>query len=172
MPQGEIFFTVAPDVQRPFVVKVAEGYISAVGTAFAVRLNAGAPSVVVREGIVAVKREADAEATRVRAGQQLEMVRNGGLAVRPVDIKTELAWTRRLVNFSGQTIGEAVRTFNRHNKLQIEIADARIAGEILNLGEFYLDDPEWFVTTLNARVERAGPHTLRLLIRDRHGEGE
>jgi transmembrane sensor len=166
VPGGEIFFDVAKD-PRPFVVDTGSGSIRAVGTRFAVRQYDGPPLVVVEEGTVNVKRADGDDGVSVMAGQQLSIVRNGDLIVRSVDVKKELAWTRKLLSVSGMTVGEAIAEFNRRNRVQIKIVDDGLAREVLNLGDFDLDEPEFFVESLalqgNVVVERIDPYTLRLL---------
>jgi transmembrane sensor len=174
VPQGEVFFNVAKDPLRPFVVGLDQGSIKALGTRFAVRQYDGPPLVVVQEGAVAVKRADDA-AISVKAGQQLEILDSGELIVRSVDADKELAWARKLVNVSGKTIGEVAEEFNRRNKVKIQIADQRLAREVLNLDEYYLDEPEFFVDALALQgkviVNRADAQTLRLTMGPQSGPG-
>ena len=52
--QGEAFFQVAKNPDRPFDVIAGEGKVSAIGTAFSMRLNERAVNVIVTEGKVAL----------------------------------------------------------------------------------------------------------------------
>ncbi len=52
--QGEVLFTVAKDLQRPFRVHAGGGMIEAVGTEFSVYLKDDAVDITVTEGIVAL----------------------------------------------------------------------------------------------------------------------
>ncbi|WP_129779654.1 FecR family protein [Peristeroidobacter soli] len=166
MTQGEALFEVATDPLRPFIVNAGEHFIKAVGTRFAIRLHDTAPLVIVQEGMVAVTRSGVDREVRVTAGEQLEVARGGEIIVSKVDAKALLKWARRPVDVSDMTIGEVVDALNRHNKVRIEIVDAEVARKVLNLGYYYLDEPEGFVNSLTVdgkfAVEHSDPETLRL----------
>jgi transmembrane sensor len=166
VPHGEIFFNVASDPQRPFVVRVREGSVTAVGTRFAVRQLDGPPSVVVEEGRVNVKRASGDSSISVTAGQQLTILPSGKLVAKIVDAKSELAWARKVKSFEGKTVAQIAVEFNRRNKIQIVIVDARLGSEIYGFGVFYLDDPENFVDALKSKskviVDRPDSTTLRV----------
>jgi transmembrane sensor len=57
--RGEIFFTVAKDAARPFLVTAGPVVVRAVGTAFNVRHRADAVEVLVTEGRIALTRDGD-----------------------------------------------------------------------------------------------------------------
>jgi transmembrane sensor len=166
VPHGEIFFNVASDVQRPFVVHVREGSVRAVGTRFAVRQLDGPASVVVEEGRVEVKRAPSDQSMSLTAGQQLTILPSGQMVIETVDAKSKLTWARKVMTFEGKTVAQIAEEFNRRNKLQIQIADARLGNEVFALGVFYLDDPEHFVKVLKTKskviVDRPNPTTLRV----------
>ena len=50
--EGEAFFDVHADSQQPFVVATPKGTITAIGTAFSVRLDEPAIQITVSEGVV------------------------------------------------------------------------------------------------------------------------
>ena len=52
--EGEVGFEVAHEVDRPFIVYAGRGLVSAVGTAFSVRVKAGVVDLIVTEGRVGV----------------------------------------------------------------------------------------------------------------------
>lgn len=167
VPHGEVFFDVASDPRRPFVVRVREGSVRAVGTRFAVRQLDGPASVVVEEGKVHVERAPGDQGISVAAGQQLTILPSGKMMLEAVDARKKLAWARKVMSFAGKTVAQIAEEFNRRNELKIKIADARLGNEVFGLGVFYLDDPEHFVEVLQTRskvtVERIEPNTLRLL---------
>jgi transmembrane sensor len=55
--RGEVFFTVAKDAARPFLVTAGPVVVRAVGTAFNIRHRAGAIEVLVTEGRIALERD-------------------------------------------------------------------------------------------------------------------
>ncbi|MFC4307861.1 FecR family protein [Steroidobacter flavus] len=160
---GEIFFDVAKD-PRPFRVNVGEGLITALGTRFAVRQVNDVPSVVVEEGSVSVAH--GGESKSLEAGQQLIIYPSGKMVVTPVDAKKQLAWAHTVVGFTNKTVAQLAEEFNRHNKVKIEIADARLGSVVFAHASVDLDDPEQFVAVLKTKgnivVDRSDPKALRV----------
>src|SRR5690606_8696304 len=71
--EGEVYYQVKHDRSRPFVVQAGEVTVTAVGTAFAVRREAGNVSVVVTEGAVdiAAGNATSRPPLRAQAGQRV-----------------------------------------------------------------------------------------------------
>lgn len=90
----------------------------------------------------------------IRPGE-IELVADQQLVVdglRPraplkVDSGQALAWAEGRLVFHGQSIAEAVREFNRYNRLQLRVQDAALAARPVS-GVFNADDPEAFVDFL------------------------
>ncbi len=167
--RGEVFFQVAHNPQRPFVVHANGKIIRAVGTAFAVRLDRtweeGADfEVTVTEGRVELRAQpptaaqetpdhstpnkAPSEAaagggeqppntraqkepppvpTILDAGQHLVLsAREPEPKINTVteeEIHRSLSWREGLFDFSETPLDQVVREFDRHTRLNIEIAD-------------------------------------------------
>jgi ferric-dicitrate binding protein FerR (iron transport regulator) len=98
--EGEAYFDVVHDVQRPFVVHAGQMVAKDLGTQFTVRHypeDAGA-RVVVREGRVAIGAARGIGTTVVAPGQEGRMERNGAVAITTADTAAAFAWlTGRLV---------------------------------------------------------------------------
>ncbi len=162
---GEAHFSVAKDAARPFVVVARGVALRAVGTAFNVRLEAGALEVLVTEGKVEVaepsrtaevKRESAALAAPVlSAGEravvsltpQAEPVRIAVLT--PGEIERVLAWQHRLLEFNEAALSEVVAEFNRRNRVQLVLADAQLGPERITVS-FRTDNVDGFVRLLEA----------------------
>lgn len=181
LAHGEALFAVAKDPARPFVVQTDVATARAIGTAFAVqRFDAGSTIITVKEGVVAVALSrlgtaAAASATppvTLRAGEQVGATRALPLSVKEVDLTAELAWADERFVFKRETLGEAVREFNLRNRMQLRIADARLA-EMPIRGVFDASDPEslaaMFERTGDGSVVREDQDTL-LLVSSQSGE--
>ncbi len=73
LDQGEAFFMVAEDVDRPFVVEVWGIELSAVGTAFnVVRLDMGAVEILVADGLVKITSSLTPEESLMEVGHRFE----------------------------------------------------------------------------------------------------
>lgn len=98
---GEAFFEVAPDKARPFSVTAGDTVVTAVGTAFDVRLGAKALTVEVAEGRVVVTGVPSSSELDVRlsAGHKLTIDRETGQATQTAIAAPHVAsWrTGRLV---------------------------------------------------------------------------
>ncbi len=55
--QGEAFFNVAPDKQKPFIIHVNDVTVKVLGTSFNIRSSQGRTEVIVETGIVQVSRQ-------------------------------------------------------------------------------------------------------------------
>ena len=137
---GEAFFTVVKDPARPFLVTAAGTDVHAVGTAFNVRLAADAVEVLVTSGKVVVDRSIngpdptqplidETSAVELEPGHQSVWslsASNKAWDTRTVpseEISLLLEWKPAVLEFSSTPLLEAVAQFNRHNHIQVVIAD-------------------------------------------------
>jgi transmembrane sensor len=170
LESGEAHFEVAHDTARPFVVNAGGVAVRAVGTAFNVRFVSGAVEVTVTEGKVAVgPAMSSGGATLVAANQRLALPlaaaapANAIESLAPADVRAVLAWQRRVTDFSDTPLSEVTARFNRHNSLQLVVADPALGSRRIG-GMFALDDAEAFVRLLERdgiiRAERQGDTLL------------
>ena len=170
LESGEAHFEVARDTARPFVVSAGGVAVRAVGTAFNVRFVSGAVEVTVTEGKVAVVPASSADgATLVTASQRLAIPLAATApapaieSLAPAEVRAVLAWQRRVTDFSDTPLAEVAARFNRHNALQLAIADPTLGARRIG-GMFALDDVEAFVRLLERdgiiRAERRGDTLL------------
>lgn len=132
--QGEAFFEVAKDPDRPFVVEAGHKRITAIGTAFSVRRNGSDVRVVVSEGRVQVESDASGMPRALKAPVlDAGMVANAqGSAVlvqarSPVEIAHDLSWRTGQLVFRDTPMAEAVAEFNRYNVRKLVIEDPAVA---------------------------------------------
>jgi transmembrane sensor len=169
---GEAHFTVAKNLQRPFVVESAGVHVRAVGTAFNVRQDANAVEVTVTEGRVRVAPPEGTGSISPEARDQVvaPLVAAGERAIVPLDgsslaphvtsaapdaIAEILAWQMPRLQFFETPLRVAVAEMNRHNRVQIVLESAGL-GEIPIGGTFRVNNVDGFVrlleTTLKVRV--------------------
>jgi transmembrane sensor len=138
------FFALVSDSQLE--VAVAEGSVRVILSAF------GLPDVV------------------LRAGEQLTLHRGAEpiQVITRVDVERKLAWTRGIFYFNGETLGEAVATFNRFNELQI-VASPELSGLTVPAHRCVLSDPQRFVERFAADwklATRTEGKVIRIFKRD------
>lgn len=167
LAQGEAFFEVAKDPNRPFVVEAGEQRFIAVGTKFSVRRDSGSNRLIVTEGRVRIEAKPtlisreSAQATEVSAGG---VARSGGAGIlvqeKPVaEAEVMLSWRSGYLVFEQTPLADAVAEFNRYNETKIVIDDAVVAGILIG-GNFRSTNVEAFVRLLEdgfpLRIERQG----------------
>ncbi len=168
---GEAYFQVAPDSQRPLRVHTTRSVTEDLGTAFVVRAYADqvATEVVVAEGRVALSRADTAAASRppalVLEARDLGRLDASGVATRRrgVDVERQLAWTRGVLAFDGTPLGDVVRTLGRWYNVDIRLADSALAARRLTAS--FQNEPIDLVLhrialTLGLEVERADGSVL------------
>lgn len=167
--RGRAYFEVTRDSGRPFSVRVGRSLIRDIGTAFDVDRRPAGTTITVAQGRIQVWRseqgESDSGAWRswlggrqplvdpiasLGAGQQVRVNGTGRVvALGKVDVEQSLAWTRGLVAFDNEAVAVVADKFNRYNKLQIGVADPRIAALKIS-GTFDVHDTSAFLTFLGS----------------------
>lgn len=177
LAQGEAYFEVRPDVRRPFTVQVGQTRVTAVGTRFAVRADAGGTGsgtdrvvrVVVTEGTVRLDSGDGAPSPLLAAGA-VATVRAGAVQVEtgPVEqAERVLGWRTGEVAFSATPLAEAAAEFNRYNVRRIVIDDPGLA-QVRVDGGFRIDNVEGFVRLLEAAFDVEAERTDdRIVLRRR-----
>lgn len=168
--RGEVLFDVAKDPARPFLVAAGDTSVRAVGTSFTVRRLADRPlQVLVREGVVEVRRRSAAAAKPVRVAANTRVLAGGGgpaaaTAVQAAEVARELSWREGRIAFEGETLSQAAAEFSRYSDTRIVIDDPMIARQQIT-GLFQANDPVGFAravaTSLDLRAQ-VGADEVRL----------
>ncbi|AEG01274.1 FecR family protein [Methylomonas methanica] len=124
--QGEAFFNVKHDEDRPFVVQAAEVSVTDMGTAFDVYKQAERVNVVVTEGAVEI--ETRHEVRELKAGGQIAVDQLQHF-IQPddADIAAATAWRQGLLVFRGRRLGEVLAEIGRYHEVQIRLPDPKLA---------------------------------------------
>lgn len=168
LERGQAYFQVAKDRQRPFVVTAAGRTVTALGTAFDVRVDHGRFEVTLVEGKVRVEAKAAAgnlapgapavnfQATEMTAGSQLVASAQEPWRVAPANVVVETSWTKDILIFDDEALSAVAAELNRYSSKKIVIADAKIAAIPIS-GTFRSGDVDSFVRTIEAyRVAQRG----------------
>lgn len=152
LDRGQAFFTVAHDPSRPFIVTAGGRTITALGTAFNVRLDGDRVEVVLAEGRVKVEgaRPILAPAPRtppaaeLTPGSRLVAARNQEWQIAKVDVEAATSWRRGQLVFVRRPLGEVVEELNRYSEKKIVIDDPSLASAPIT-GGFPEGDIDAFV---------------------------
>jgi len=186
LEKGQAFFKVAHDRHHPFVVAAAGRTVTALGTAFDVRVDHGALRVVLVEGKVRVETPAasaapavqkaapQSPATRAQPGQATEMVAGSELVapddadwrLTRADVVRETSWTRGQIIFDNQPLGAVVDELNRYSDQKMVVSGAKLAAQPIS-GTFKPGDLHGFAVALEnyhlARVETETEGEVRIV---------
>ncbi|MEM0909611.1 MAG: FecR domain-containing protein [Pseudomonadota bacterium] len=155
---GDVFFDVAKDTMRPFIVDTGDLTVEVLGTSFDVRASGGIHRVAVAEGQVEIgypqiingQRLALTTKTQLTPGEQISATLSKGLSKVSVVERNDIgAWRERRLIYKSATIAELIADASRYDERQIEI-EAGSEG-ILNLrlsGVFSSDDIDRMLLTL------------------------
>jgi transmembrane sensor len=185
---GQALFHVAKNPQRPFIVRAADRDITAVGTAFDVRLDSDSVRVTLIEGKVRVSKDSYLEPSVGRAeslrsaetsagtneiylmpGQQLvaHQLRDSTVmreaTIRTIDISKVTGWRDGRVFLEDLTLAEAVAEMNRYSEVQIRIDDPALAVIRVN-GMFRAGEQRAFVAALEQYFPITARHESDVLI--------
>lgn len=156
LKEGEAWFQVAKDPERPFIVAAGAVRVRAVGTAFSVRRDetGAGVDVMVTEGVVETWIEGEpASRRRVSAGSRILLAGAVAptVAESPSEIERSLAWRNGEIALDGESLEQAARLFNRYNSRQIVIEDPGLARERF-VGLFQTNAPESFAAAVAATL--------------------
>ncbi|HEX5775359.1 MAG TPA: FecR domain-containing protein [Caulobacteraceae bacterium] len=168
LDKGQAFFRVAKDRAHPFVVHAGGRKITALGTAFDVRVGPDRFAVTLVEGKVRVETPVAparpaiggpaapqravrpaTEATEMVAGSQLVADDTRRWAMARTDVEQATSWTRDQLVFESEPLAKVVAEMNRHSVRKIAITDPAV-GEILVSGNFRPGDVDGFARAVQA----------------------
>jgi transmembrane sensor len=156
LARGQVWFQVAKDRQRPFIVDAGIAKVQAVGTAFSVMRTGDDVRIAVTEGRVAIWASNASGAISILDAGEFAAFRSDGTAPvtgsAPSAIERSLAWREGEIALEGETLDEAVAAFNRYNRQRLVVRDPVLGRERL-VGLFQLNNPVGFARTLEATLD-------------------
>jgi len=176
LAEGEAFFAITKDPDRPFIVDTPLGSIRVKGTKFDVQaISTKTLKVTVIEGVVQISPTSSGNIVApvtLKVGDQLMMNENG-FTVRQLsatDLDDVIAWRQGDIIFNGVPLSAALESYGRHHGIGItaspEAAQQKIGGR------YSLDDLDGFLTaleesSLNIRVTHNHNGTVQVMMRDK-----
>jgi transmembrane sensor len=123
--QGQAWFEVARDEQRPFIVEAEELKVTVLGTGFEVSAydTAQVWRVRVRHGRVRV--EAGNERVELAAGERITFDRKTGQLERSGPVTTE-AWGDRIIQFENAPLAEVVTELQRIYHVRVDLGNTAL----------------------------------------------
>lgn len=166
LDKGEAFFDVAHDKKRPFVVATPNGDVTAVGTAFSVRVFGDRTSVVVAEGRVALSSAgAAAPPVEVAAGEEAALGDRAPGGIDASVLEKKLDWRDGVLAFRGETLENVIAELGRYTDTTIEITDADLRQQKI-VAYYRVGEIDTMLDALDMMaeidVERLGDNHVRL----------
>lgn len=139
---GEAFFDVTPDPQKPFRVGADNLTVTVLGTGFDVSEGASASMVGVAHGLVKVENAADVPAVfeKLEPGQQVRVGRDGTVVRSQAPASQIGAWRNNQLIAQDQPLSEVVDQLRRYFNGTIVITDEVLARQTVT-GVYRLNDP-------------------------------
>lgn len=146
--QGQAFFSVARDAQRPFRVQAGEGSVQVLGTRFDVRRGAEHLVVTVESGRVALRPQQDAPVTELQAGDRAAYDQRRGELLRSRVSADEIAsWRSGQLVFEQRPLAQLLEELSQYRANPVLLADASLAGRQVS-GTVDLARPDDFLAAL------------------------
>lgn len=123
---GELYFTIAPDKSKPFIVSLPNrSAIEVLGTSFNTNAYTDETSMntTLVNGAVRVKKEGGGSVL-LKPGQQAQLPQGSNTAsainIVNADMEKVIAWRKGLFNFEGASLEEAMKQLSRWYDIDIE----------------------------------------------------
>uniref|UniRef100_B0SXJ1 Anti-FecI sigma factor, FecR n=1 Tax=Caulobacter sp. (strain K31) TaxID=366602 RepID=B0SXJ1_CAUSK len=149
--RGQAFFKVAKDAARPFVVAVGDKLVTAVGTAFDVRLDPGKLSVTLLEGRVRIAGPSPRgdRMVEMSAGSKFVAADAADWNIAAVDAVKESSWLQGRLVFDGEPLSAVVAEMNRFSTRKLRVSDPRVAATPVS-GVFKTGQVDAFVAAIRS----------------------
>ena len=152
LDSGEAYFVVGKDPSRPFVVRVADHMVTAVGTQFAIKRIASGAQVLVVQGQVELRSSSAGTAegpVTLDAGTLARTVKSEVMVARIAEAEAGLllSWRSGFVVFRDTSLADAVAELNQYLPRKLVIEDSSVASIRLS-GRFRTDNLDAFLSLL------------------------
>jgi transmembrane sensor len=168
---GEAYFKVAKNAQRPFIVSVDNVKAQAIGTEFNVKKGAdNVADIAVTEGIVAVSIISSHQGIQKEVQQKMlvanETVTSQGTSLNPVNTSSSeniIAWRQGIIVFDKQPLSHALEEINRYTSYNM-IINLKDTNDDNVTASFFVDSADDAMYSLielfNLHIEKRGNNII------------
>jgi len=155
--KGEVFFSVAHNAERPFIVTAGAGRSIDIGTEFEVYRQPRQVVVAVQEGSVRVEAKQSRE---LIASQTVAYDQNGEFIPLPpkFSITNTTAWRRGKLIFDNRRLDDVLAEIGRYHSVQLKLADPKLADNKVS-GTFSIKRLESNLATIANSLNLTVRHT-------------
>lgn len=172
MGEGEVFFQVKPDPDRPFEVSTPSGLVQVLGTAFNVKNRRGKVSVDVDHGRVQVQgnpaspTDMKTKEMTLSSGQGVDINPSGRLVkLRQSNIKQVLAWRQKQAVFKNTPVGDVLHELELYHNVKITLVSDELESKGIT-GTFDMSKLEQTLELIamaaSLKIEKESDSTIKL----------
>lgn len=132
LDRGRAFFKVARNPSRPFIVAAAGRTVTALGTAFDVRVGPDEFEVTLVEGKVRVEQPRllrPSQTAVLKAGYRIAATGPREWEVKATDVGRDTGWVVGRLTFVDEPLAEVAEEMNRYSDKKIVLRDAGVGGQ-------------------------------------------
>ena len=133
LPEGEVFFHVAYNPQKPFEVSSHQGMVRVLGTAFHMRSRNGRVAVDVKNGRVQIITDPERNSgisgrgVIIKGGQGVDYNWSGRMdRMRVARLDEVSAWRRGKIVFRSRRLWEVLRELEHYHTVKLELRDKKL----------------------------------------------
>ncbi|MGQ7870111.1 FecR family protein [Sunxiuqinia sp. sy24] len=133
--EGEAFFEVTPNPNKPFIIHAGEATVSVLGTSFTVNAypQDDRIEVIVASGKVQVSKQETIEDIILDPGDKGTFITSSKQLIKSQNADPNfLAWKTRTLVFNETSLSEVVKQLNKVYRVRIEIQDHELDNLLLN----------------------------------------
>lgn len=149
--RGEVYFDVARNPDRPFVVNIDRDNVRVLGTSFLIRRDGEETQVTLVSGSVLVNHGGADALTRppltLSPGERVRWRQGAPNRIDRPKLESSLAWRRGELVLEQTLVADAVAEMNRYSRTPMVLNDAQVARARIS-GVFKTGDSETFAHTL------------------------
>ena len=152
--QGEVWFDVMSDRDRPLFVETTDGQVRVTGTRFGVRSRGDATTVSLAHGrveLLAAGEDGSVSPVALSSGQQARLSPTGVSDPNGFDQTAVTAWLRGQLVFYHASLPAVIAELNRYRSGHIFIADNDLDALKIS-GVFTTDDPDAALSAITATL--------------------
>lgn len=130
--EGEAFFDIAPNPQKPFIIETGKVIIEVLGTAFNVKTqNSDGFELIVDRGKVKVSLKSDpASYELIGAGEKVQVVKSNLVKTKH---SSSVDWYKKRMHFKDESLLNIVNVLNRNFNTNFVIADMQTGNRKLTV---------------------------------------
>ncbi len=124
--EGEAYFSVKSDPEKPFVVQTGDKFTEVKGTEFNIRFRKNKLSVVVTKGVVILYNQDSSKFIGLRKGELIISTTNGFTQPIKVDTRLYTAWRENKLSFVATPLSDVLEEIERFYNVEIVCKNRKI----------------------------------------------